>query len=71
MMFRRLGHIYTGLRDYRFLVWQLVRTTLIGSYKKSFIGMAWMFILPILAVAVWVVLHGAGIVDPGDTDEVP
>ena len=70
-MFSRISHIWRGLHAYRYLVWQLVRTNLIGSYKKSFIGMAWMFILPILAVAVWVVLHGAGIVDPGDTDDVP
>lgn len=56
---------------YRFLVWQLIRTSILGQYKKSFIGMAWMFILPLLAVAVWVVLHGAGVLRPGDTDDVP
>lgn len=60
-----------GVWKYRFLVWQLIRTSILGQYKKSFIGMAWMFILPILAVAMWVVLHGAGVLRPGDTDEVP
>lgn len=70
-MLYAIRSIIGGLRTYRFLIWQLVRTSILGTYKKSFIGMAWMFILPILAVAVWVVLQGAGIVDPGDTQAVP
>lgn len=63
--------IFRGFSTYRYLVWQLMVTSIWGSYKKSFIGMAWMFILPILAVFVWVLLQGAGIVQPGDTSEVP
>jgi lipopolysaccharide transport system permease protein len=66
-----LKDLYTGIRAWRFLIWQLVRTSLLAQYKKSFIGMAWMFILPLLAVAVWIVLKGAGIVNPGDMDDVP
>lgn len=67
----QVASVIRGLRTYRYLVWQLVLTSLLGSYKKSFIGMAWMFILPILAVFVWILLQGAGIVQPGDTDTVP
>lgn len=67
----QVSTVFRGLRTYRYLVWQLVVTSLWGSYKKSFIGMAWMFILPILAVFVWILLQGAGIVQPGDTSEVP
>lgn len=59
--------LYRQLHQHRYLVWQLVRTTILGEYKRSFLGMAWMFILPILAVLVWIVLNGAGVVDPGDT----
>jgi lipopolysaccharide transport system permease protein len=70
-MIRTLHDISVGLASYRFLIRQLVSTSIRGSYKKSFIGMAWMFILPILAVLVWIVLQGAGIVNPGDTGEVP
>ena len=67
----QVSAVLKGLRTYRYLVWQLVVTSILGSYKKSFIGMAWMFILPILAVFVWILLQGAGIVQPGDTSEVP
>jgi lipopolysaccharide transport system permease protein len=70
-MIKQVRQIIRGLVAYRFLIWQLVRTSILGSYKKSFIGMAWMFILPLMAVAVWVVLHSSGIVNPGDTSEVP
>lgn len=70
-MIRILRDLYGVVRDWRFLIWQLVRTSLLAQYKKSFIGMAWMFILPLLAVAVWIVLKGAGIVNPGNTEEVP
>ncbi len=48
--------------------WQLTLVEIVGMYKKSFLGMAWMFILPILAVVIWVVLNGAGVVNPGETD---
>ncbi len=70
-MIKQVRQIGNGLVAYRFLIWQLVRTSLLGSYKKSFIGMAWMFILPLMAVAVWVFLQRSGIVNPGDTGEVP
>lgn len=71
MMIGNLRTMASGLVAYRFLVHQMVRTSILGNYKKSFIGMAWMFILPVLAVLVWVVLQGAGIVQPGDTGGVP
>lgn len=66
-MIKGIAEVWGGLKSYRFLVWQLVRANIIGGYKKSFIGLAWMFILPLLAVLVWIVLNGAGVVDPGDT----
>ncbi|MCB0571603.1 MAG: ABC transporter permease [Phaeodactylibacter sp.] len=66
-MVKTVANVWAGLKGYRYLVWQLVRANIVGGYKKSFIGLAWMFILPILAVLVWIVLNGAGVVDPGDT----
>ncbi len=58
----------TKVRSWWYLVKQLTRVEIVGLYKKSFLGMAWMFILPILAVVIWVVLNGAGVVNPGETD---
>lgn len=66
-MIKDVAKAWTGLWNYRYLAWQLVRVSVVGGYKKSFIGLAWIFILPILAVLVWIVLNGAGVVDPGDT----
>ncbi|MCI5092359.1 ABC transporter permease [Phaeodactylibacter sp.] len=56
------------IKAWWYLVKQLTQVEIIGMYKKSFLGMAWMFILPILAVIIWVVLNGAGVVNPGETD---
>ncbi len=50
-----------------FLVGQLVKADLVTDYKKSFLGLTWMFLLPLLSVLLWIGLHAAGIVDPGDT----
>lgn len=56
------------LRSYRFLIQQLVRVNLHRDFKRSFIGLSWLVILPLIAMAVWILLNGAGIVDPGATD---
>jgi len=56
-----------NLYRYRFLSWQLVRSNLVGGYKKSFIGLGWMLILPLITVATWILLNGAGVVEPGKT----
>jgi lipopolysaccharide transport system permease protein len=56
------------IKSWWYLVKQLTQVEIVGLYKKSFLGMAWMFILPILAVVIWVVLNGAGVVNPGETD---
>jgi lipopolysaccharide transport system permease protein len=50
-----------------YLAKQLIRVSLTIEFKKSFIGIFWLFLSPILAVIVWVFLHSAGIVTPGET----
>lgn len=62
-MYRNAGQ----LRKSAFLVWQLVRVNVTSMYKRSFIGLSWMVITPLLAVVAWVLLQGAGIMNPGDT----
>ncbi len=57
---RRLG-------EYRFLIRQLVKINFNTEFKRSFIGLSWLLILPLLSVAIWILLNGAGIVDPGAT----
>ena len=66
-MIKTFRQTILNLHRYRFLSWQLVRSNLVGGYKRSFIGLGWMLILPIITVFTWILLNGAGVVDPGDT----
>lgn len=51
----------------RELIYQLFRRDFFMAYKKSFVGFAWIFVSPLVGIASWVVLNGAGILKPGDT----
>lgn len=59
--------IFGRLSEYRFFLKQLIKIDLHTEYKRSFIGLSWLLILPILAVLIWILLNSAGIVSPGDT----
>ncbi|MDP3284976.1 MAG: ABC transporter permease [Desulfobacterales bacterium] len=50
----------------RELIWQLFRRDFLASYKKSFIGVAWIFISPIMGIVSWVFLNMTGMLRPGD-----
>lgn len=58
---------FAKLRHFGFLIRQLVRINLQTEFKRSIIGMSWLFILPLFSVFIWVLLNSAGIVNPGDT----
>lgn len=62
------GNRWATLVRYRFLVEQLVRVNIYRDFKRSFIGLSWLVVLPLIAVATWILLHGAGVVNPGATD---
>jgi len=49
------------------LIWQLFKRDFIAVYKKSFLGVAWLFIAPILGIISWVLMNATGILNPGDT----
>jgi lipopolysaccharide transport system permease protein len=50
----------------RELIWQLFRRDFLMSYKKSFLGMAWIFISPVIGIISWVFMNATGILAPGD-----
>jgi lipopolysaccharide transport system permease protein len=52
----------------RNLVWQLFKRDFFASYKKSFLGITWIFLSPILGVVAWVFLQRTGLLQPGATD---
>jgi len=50
----------------RELIWQLFKRDFLASYKKSFIGITWLFISPLLGIVSWVFLQATGMLQPGD-----
>jgi lipopolysaccharide transport system permease protein len=48
------------------LIYQLFRRDFLMSYKKSFLGMGWILISPILGIVSWVFYNSTGILNPGD-----
>lgn len=62
-MLGRIRQVYS----FRFLISQMVKISITRDYKRSFIGLWWMLITPLLAVVTWVLLQGAGIMNPGET----
>ena len=50
----------------RELIWQLFKRDFFAAYKKSFIGITWIFIAPIAGIVSWVFLQMTGMLKPGD-----
>lgn len=50
----------------RELIWQLFRRDFLMAYKKSFLGMWWILLSPIIGIVSWVFLNSTGILNPGD-----
>ena len=57
---------FVNIKKYRYLISQLVRVDILAGYKKSYIGVFWMVIYPILSVIIWIILNSAGIIQPGE-----
>lgn len=59
----KMAHnVYTA----RELIWQLFRRDFLMSYKKSFIGMGWILISPIVGIVSWVFMNATGVLAPGE-----
>jgi lipopolysaccharide transport system permease protein len=67
-VFTWIGTAIRDLRIHWLLVQQLTRVEIRGEFRRSFLGLTWLILLPLAAVLVWVLLNGAGILNPGDTD---
>jgi len=50
----------------RELIWQLFRRDFLMAYQKSFLGIAWIFISPVIGIISWVFMNATGILNPGD-----
>ncbi len=58
--------ISANIRTYSFFIRQLVKITFLEDFKRSHLGLLWLFILPIIAAVAWIALNGAGVIEPGD-----
>lgn len=50
----------------RELIYQLFRRDFLMTYKKSFLGLWWLLISPIIGIISWVFMNETGILNPGD-----
>jgi lipopolysaccharide transport system permease protein len=48
------------------LIMQLFKRDFLMSYKKSFLGMSWIIITPIMGIISWVIMNATGVLKPGD-----
>ena len=51
----------------RELIWQLFKRDFLAGYKKSFIGITWIFLAPIAGIASWIFMQQTGLLNPGET----
>jgi len=52
----------------RELIWQLFKRDFLMQYKKSFLGLGWIVLAPLLGFASWVFMNAAGVLNPGTMD---
>lgn len=58
--------MYRNIRASRELIKQLFVRDFIAVYKKSFLGMGWLFISPVIGIISWVLMNYTGVLHPGD-----
>lgn len=64
--FQTWGTMIRNIVNSKELIWQLFRRDFLMSYKKSFLGMWWILLSPIIGIVSWVFLNSTGILNPGD-----
>ena len=52
----------------RELVWQMFKRDFLMQYKKSFLGVGWILLAPLIGFASWIFMNAAGVLKPGDMD---
>lgn len=63
---RSIWIMITNMINSKELIWQLFKRDFLMTYKKSFLGITWILISPIVGIVSWVFLNQAGVLDPGD-----
>ncbi len=50
----------------RELIWQLFKRDFFAQYKKSFLGLTWIVLMPLFGIISWVFLQMTGVLRPGE-----
>ncbi|MBN1638105.1 MAG: ABC transporter permease [Ignavibacteriales bacterium] len=60
------SEIYNEFKKNRWLTYQLFKRDFFALYKQSFIGVLWVFIIPLVSVGTFILLNRSGIFSIGD-----
>jgi len=66
-LFQNVRDLFTNISEYTTLIKWLTRVGLTQQYKRSFLGVTWLFISPVFSILLWVLLQTTGMLNPGDT----
>ncbi len=67
-MFAVAGIMAADVVRCRELIWQLFKRDFLMQYKKSFLGLGWIVLAPLIGFASWVFMNAAGVLNPGEMD---
>lgn len=65
-LFSTWGVMGRNLWGARELIWQLFRRDFFGRFKRTFLGVTWIFVAPLLGIISWVFMQRTGLLQPGD-----
>jgi lipopolysaccharide transport system permease protein len=61
--------LMTGnLIDSKELIWILFKRDFLMSYRRSFLGLTWLFVAPVFGVVSWLFMNATGLLSPGAVD---
>jgi len=60
------GLMIRNIAQSKDMIWQLFKRDFFASYKKSFIGVTWVVLTPLVSIFVWIFLKHSGVLKPGE-----
>ena len=62
-----ISEIFEELMRNKWLIYQLIKRDILAMHKQSYIGLLWVFIMPIISVATFIILRNSGVLNVGHT----
>lgn len=67
-LFETWYQMFINIVAYRELIYQLFRRDFLMTYKKSFLGIGWILLGPLIGILNWVLLNSTGVLNSGSID---